>query len=363
MPVGISKNGVNSAAGFKMARQRKQGVTIVDIARELKLSAMTVSRALNGNGEVSERTRQKVLRCANALGYRPNRWARSLVTQKSSIIGIVIPEIAHSFYAEITSGIEDALEQSGYDILLCHSRSDPQRERAEIDALVGSQAEGLIIASVQPEKSPEPLMQLREMGIPFVLIDRFFPKLEAAAVRVDDRAVGRLATECLIDLGHHNIAFIAGPPLSPASLRKRGYLDALRKHGLSVNPQWIVPGNFDVDSGRAGMKRLLETQPRRPTAVFAANDPMGIGAIYACRDSGLEVPRDISIVGAGNIEGQHHPNPFLTTIDWPRHELGRTAANLLLDAIRNPEAATSQGKVLEPSLLRRQSTSRLKGPS
>lgn len=338
-----------------MARPARNRATIVDIARKLKLSAMTVSRALNGKPEVQEKTRARVIRCATALGYQPHRWARSLVTKRSSIIGVVIPDIAHSYFAEITFGIEEVIDKAGYDILLCHSRGDAEREKEEINTLVGSRVDGLIIASEQPVRDPGPFIELKQRDIPFVLIDRFFPKSRFDAVRVDDRVVGRLATQCLIQIGHERIAHIQGPNVSTAIFRYRGYLDALKSAHISVNRNWIVAGDFYIEGGRAAMKKLLELDPR-PTGVFAANDPMAIGAVYACRDAGLRVPEDISIVGAGNIEGQHHPNPFVTTLDWPREELGRTAATLLLAVINEPGRATSTVKVFEPRLLLRQST-------
>ena len=143
--------------------------------------------------------------------------------------------------------------------------------------------------------------------------------------------------------------------MSTASIRYRGYLDALEAAGMAVNPDWVVPGDFYLESGREAMKKLLRLQTP-PTGVFAANDPMAIGAIYACRDAGLRVPDDISIIGAGNIEGQHHPNPFVTTLDWPREELGRIAAALLLAAINSRARKPAVVKVLKPHLLVRQST-------
>jgi LacI family transcriptional regulator len=298
-------------------RPSKNGATILDIAKKVGVSAMTVSRALTGSKEVSETTRQRVLECAAALGYRPNRWARSLVTSRSSIIGVIIPDISHSYFAEITGGIEEMVEKTGYDLLLCHSGMDPARERAEIDTLIGSRVDGLIIASEQPEDAPESFAELKKRKIPFVLIDRFFADTSFPSVRVDDEEVGRLATRCLIDLGHKRIGYIHGRALSPASLRHRGYRDALKEGGIAYRKELIESGNFDIQSGREAMKRLLQLKSP-PTAVFAANDPMAIGAVYACRDAGLDVPLDISIVGAGNIEGAHHPNPFLTTVDWPR---------------------------------------------
>jgi LacI family transcriptional regulator len=338
-----------------MARASKNGSTIMDIARELGISAMTVSRALTGNTEVSEATRRKVERCAKALNYQPNRWARSLVTRRSSIVGVVIPNISHAFFAEITFGVEEALEPAGYDILLCHSRGDPARERAEVRMLVGSKVDGLIVASEQPEGQPELFEELNQTRIPFVLVDRFFPRHVFRSVRADDREAGRLATDYLLELGHRRTAHIRGPELSSASLRYRGYVEALNARGVPARRDYVEAGNFDIQGGREAMHRLL-ARKHRPTAVFAANDPMAIGAIYACRDGGLRVPEDVSIVGAGNIEGVHHPNPFVTTIDWPRAAMGRTAAEILLAAIDGRENPARGTTVFPPRLLVRQST-------
>ncbi len=338
-----------------MQRRAKQGITIVDIGRRLGLSAMTVSRALTGSTEVSQATRARVLSAARKWNYQPNRWARSLVTRRSSMIGVVIPDISHSFFAEITAGIEEAMERSGYDLLLCHSRGDAARERSEVQMLVASRVDGLIVASVQPENSPGLFAGLRKQNVPFVLIDRFFPGRRFRAALVDDRAVGRLATEHLIGLGHRRIAHVSGPRLSPGSLRLEGYREAMRRHRLPAPAHWIAAGDFGIESGRAAMHRFLQRHPR-PTAVFAANDPMAIGVLNACREAGLRVPADISVVGAGNIEGIHHPNPFLTTIDWPRTELGRAAAELLLEQIADPGSARADVRQFAPRLLARQST-------
>lgn len=322
---------------------------------------MTVSRALNGKAEVSPDVKRRILEYAQTLGYRPNRWARSLVTQRSHMIGVVIPEIAHSFFAEVLSGAEDALDRSGYDILLCHSRLDAARERSEVEALTASHIDGLLVAPVQPEKSPDLYLELEQRQVPFVLVDRFFPGYEFPSVRLDDAAAGYEATMFLLKLGHRRIAHIAGPPLSPASLRKRGYLRALREFPDAVRErQLVVPARFDMESGREAMNRLIRQKPR-PTAVFAANDPEAVGAIWACREAGLDVPGDISIVGAGNIEGVYHPNPFVTTIEWPRQELGRTAARILLDLIDKTNKEPGHSHVFKPELLIRHSTASPRG--
>jgi LacI family transcriptional regulator len=329
-------------------------VTIVHIARKLGVSPMTVSRALNGSSEVSSKTRQRVLRCAQELGYRPNRWARSLITKKSLIVGIVVPDISHSYFAEVTRGVQEVIEKAGFDLLLCHSNLNPQHESEEVAMLLGSRAEGLIVASEQPESAPEPFLRLREQRVPFVLVDRFFPRHRFPSVRVDDLIVGRLAADHLLDIGHRRIALIQGPPLSPAALRKEGFKACLQERGLPLDSELAAAGNFDFPSGREAMKQLLSL-PRRPTAVFAANDPMAVGAVSACREAGLSVPRDVSIIGAGNIEGDHLPSPFLSTIDWSRIELGRIAATMLISAIANPEQEPRE-EILAPRVLARQST-------
>ena len=336
-------------------RKASRDTTIVDIARRLGVSAMTVSRALTGNSEVSDKTRKRVLACAGEMGYKPNRWARSLVTRRTLIIGVVFPDISHSFFAEVLRGIEEVVHAAGFNLLLCDSWLDADKERSEIEMLVGSRVEGLIVASEQPETAPQTFARLKQRGMPVVLVDRFFPGLEIPSVLVDDFEVGRMATKHLLDLGHRRIAHIRGPEVSPASLRYRGYLDTLRAHGIRVRRKWIMEGRFDIQSGREATNALLALKSR-PTAVFAGNDPMAIGAVYACRDAGLRVPGDLSIVGAGNIEGAHHPNPFVTTVDWPRVDLGRAAGTLLLSIIKNAASRTTPVKVFQPRLLVRQST-------
>jgi DNA-binding LacI/PurR family transcriptional regulator len=220
--------------------------------------------------------------------------------------------------------------------------------------LVGSRTEGLIIASEQPEDCPQEFIRLRQQRVPFVLVDRFFPGQRFRSVRVDDLAVGRLAADHLVGLGHRRIGHIRGPKISPASLRCRGFESRLRELEVPLDPALLVEGSFDMQSGAAAMRRLLGAKPR-PTAVFAGNDPMALGALSACRDAGVSIPEEISLVGAGNIEGDHLPTPFLSTVDWPRVELGRIAANLLISAIANPNLEP-RGEIVEPRIVVRGSS-------
>src|SRR3954452_4492909 len=161
----------------------------------------------------------------------------------------VIPEIAHLFFADVISGIEEVLHEANYDILLCHSRGDPDRERAEIQTLIGSHIDGLIVAPVQPMKSPELFLDLQNQRVPFVLFDRYFPGYDFSSVRLDDIAAGRSAAEFLLQLGHKRIAHLAGPSVSAAKLRRQGFVRALRKANVPINPDWIVQASFDMEAG------------------------------------------------------------------------------------------------------------------
>lgn len=315
---------------------------------------MTVSRAINGHPAVSEETRRLIMEKAAKLNYRPNRWARGLVTNRSHLVGLVVPDISHSFYAEITLGIQNYIEEQGYNLLLCNSGRDPKTEIREIEALMATRVEGIIIASSQIEEQQEYFAQLKRQGLALVFIDRFFPKLNCNHLVADDVEVGRTATEHLIELGHRKIAHLSGPDISPGRLRKEGYIRALRDHGLSLSR--VVPGNFRLEDSYEAAKTLLVPEDR-PTAIFAASDYSAFGAVQACRDAGLGVPQDVSVIGAGNIEGSRHPNAFLSTVDWDRQEMGREAGSVLLGLIEGRTQNVVK-KVFPPRLLVRQSTSR-----
>jgi LacI family transcriptional regulator len=336
-------------------KRESKATTIHDIGRTLGLSAMTVSRALNGHPEVKNETRQRVLSQAAKLNYRPNRWARSLVTSRSHMIGIVIPDLSHGFFAEIIHGVQETIEPAGYNLMLCHSAADTVREQKEIEMLLGSRVDGLLIASNRSEDSPGPLAELLRHGVPFVLLDRFFPDLDCVRVRSDDFETGRLAVEHLISLGHRDIAHIGGPEVSTSRLRRDGYAAALKAYGIPSRSEWMAAGDFTVPGGYEAARRLLARR-RRPTALFAANDPSAIGAIHACRNVGLDVPGDISIVGAGCIENSFYPTPFLTTIDWPRRELGAEAGRILVKLVAGGPQPDRLDIIYRPSLLVRKST-------
>lgn len=334
---------------------RRRMTTIQDIAAELGLSAMTVSRALNGHPDVKDETRARVEERARELNYRPNRFARGLVSRQSKLIGVVIPEISHTFFSEITGGIQEAIEPDGYTLILCNSAGSPERERREVDMLVGGRVDGLIAASTFPQDDPELYAGLAEEGVPFVLIDRYFPALESARVHGDDDATIRLCVEHLANLGHRDIGFIRGPDVSTSSLRLAGFRESLRALGLRENPDWIVPGGFTVDAGREAGLQLLQ-RPSRPTAICAVNDPCALGLAQSARRLGLKVPQDLSITGVGKIEPDYLPEQYLTTTEWSRAEIGATAGRTLLAMIGGGSPADLPDVMLSPKLVIGRST-------
>lgn len=337
-----------------MKQPHRTGSTLDDIGRELGLSAMTVSRALNGHPNVHEDTREKVLRLAKRLNYRPNRWARSLATRRSRIIGVVVPDISHAYFSEIIRAVQDTIEPRGYDLMLCHTHADTARESAAVNMLLGSRVEGLLVASSLESHDDTAYETLQRERVPLVLLDRYFPKLDIPHVRTDDALVARLATCHLLELGHRRIAHIRGPNVTTGCLRAEAFRSVMSDAGIAVEETWLCPAKFDFESGYRAMRHLLSGSVR-PTAVFAGNDPSAFGALQACRDAGLSVPGDISLVGAGSIEGAYYPNPFLTTVDWSRQEMGIAGTNMLL-AMMEERVPDSTGYVAEPHLIIRQST-------
>ena len=271
------------------------------IAGELGVSVMTVSKVLNNHGDISEATRGRVLAKIEELGYQRNAVARSLTLRRSHTIGVVIPDLMHSFFVEIIAGIEPVASVRGYGLLLCSSGEDPAKERAELEMLRSRQVDGIVLASVHGSANEDLLRQLTGLGTAIVMIDRDdHPRVECHRVLTDDERVGMLATTHLLDLGRKAIAHIGGPNIVHAQRREKGWRDALKARGITIEPEWFVEGGFMESDGYRSMKRLLTTRPRID-AVFAVNDPAAIGAMKAIWEAGLKVPDDIAVVGVGDI--------------------------------------------------------------
>jgi LacI family transcriptional regulator len=324
------------------------------IAQELGVSVTTVSKVLNEHADIGPATRARVLARVEELGYRPNAVARSLSLRRTHTLGIVIPDLMHSFFVEVMSGIESVSSDRGYGLLLCSSGEDPRKERRELEMLLARQVDGIVVASADADNTGL-LRHIVDLGTAVVMIDRDdHPDLPCHRVLTDDELVGRLATEHLIQLGRRAIAHLAGPPFVHARRRAEGYRKALAAHGLPVRPEWVVEAGFLEVGGYDAMKRLLAMQTRLD-AVFAANDPTAIGAMKAISEAGLRVPDDVAVVGAGDVWHGDMLRVPLTTVGWSKEELGRRAAELILDQIGPHPEGPFRRVVVAPRLVVRKS--------
>ena len=329
--------------------------TMKRIAGQLGVSITTVSKVLNNHADISEATRARVMAKVAELGYQPNAVARSLTLRSTKTIGIVIPDLMHSFFVEIISGIEIVANAKGYGLLLCSSSEDPRKERAELEMLRQRQVDGIVLASANAAGNTDLLQRLSALGIGIVMIDRDdHPDVRCDRVLTDDHEVGRLATAHLIAQGRQAIAHLAGPPIVHAKRRADGYTTALRDAGVTLRPEWLVRGGFKEADGYKTMKKLLALRPKID-AVFAANDPAAIGAMKAVWEAGLRVPEDIAIVGAGNIAWSDMLRVPLTTVSWSREDQGRQAADLILGRIGPRPGPKVRRVVIPPQLVVRRS--------
>src|SRR5262245_49898403 len=327
--------------------------TLEDIARSLNVSKMTVSRAINNHPEISAATRARILAAAQRMNYRPNQFARALTTNHSYLIGIVVPDLMHSYFAEICRGVEARARPVGYQNLICSTDEEPAKELAEIEALL-SRTDGLIVASAASASDLKVYRQLLKEGAKIVLIDRLLEGLRCPAVTTDDVKVGVLATEHLIKLGHRQIGFLRGAEVSTSLKRELGYQQALTKHHLRLDQKLVRDCGFTEGDGYQAMREWLK-EGGVPRAIFAANDPAAIGAMAALNESGRRVPDDVAIVGVGDIHYGDMLQVPLTTVSWSKTAMGQTAAGLLLDMIDGKPVKKTSVTVVEPALIVRKS--------
>jgi len=327
--------------------------TMRDVAKQAGVSITTVSHVINNSRAVSNGARQRVETAMRELGYKPNTLARSLRRQQTHTIGMIVPDSANPFFAEIARGIEDASFEQNYNVVLCNTEGDLEKQISYTNVLIQNQVAGIVF--VAAGVSTELVEDLQRRQVPLVVVDREVPDVAVDTVLTDHYQGGRLATQHLVDLGHRRIACIsAGSELSPSSDRVTGYQDVLRENGLAVDEQLIMRGDFQYKSGFEAAQQLLAlTEP--PTAVFASNDLMAVGCISAATQQGLRVPEDLSVVGFDDVRLASFTNPPLTTIAQPKREIGTLAVEMLLTRI-NDLTAPIRYERLDTELKVRRST-------
>ncbi|EHO39696.1 transcriptional regulator, LacI family [Caldithrix abyssi DSM 13497] len=330
--------------------------TIKDIAAKLNLHYTTVSRALRDHPDVNEETKRLVKETAQQMNYRPNYLARSLKRQKSNSIGVIVPEIKHHFFSAVISGIEEVAYEAGYVILVAQSNEQMEREILNLNAFISSHVSGLLVSISQTTTSSDHFKKFMEQDGKIVFFDRVCEDLEASKVVVDDYDGAYKATEYLIKKGYKRIGHLAGSKnLNIARNRYLGYKDALKNNGLTPNEAYVYWGGLQEQDGRNGMKALLELT-ERPDAIFAVNDPVAIGAYDVLKQKGLKIPDDMGIVGFSNNPISSFVHPPLTTVHQPAYEMGKKAAELLLQQIDSQVEEVSLVKeVLKTRLIVRES--------
>lgn len=331
-------------------------IRLKDIARDLGVSVVTVSKVLRGASDIGEETRQRVLKRMAELNYRPNMMARGLSSGKSFSDGLVVPDLLHPFFAEFAKSLNGVLRQNNYGLILTSSEEDPALEQQEIRTVLARGIDALLIASCQP--TLQGFYGIEDQRTPFILIDRNFPHLRANFVGTDDYRAGLLATKHLLDIGKRRIAHIAGPELATGHDRLLGYKTALAEHGVTVPGPYVLANSrveeMGEQAGYQGMRELLQLDPR-PDAVFCYNDLIAIGAMQATLEAGLSIPEDIAFVGCGNVRYSDYLRIPLSSIDQSTGMLGEHAGNLALELIRE---ATAQPKNIQvaPNLVIRASS-------
>ena len=336
-------------------------VRLKDIAEELGISIVTVSKALRDRPDVAKETKAKILERVKHLNYRPNLAARSLVTGRSLLVGLVVPDLIHPFFSEIAKSLAATLRKKNYFLLVSSSESDPTLEQDEIDHMLAHRLDCFVVASCQ--KNAGNLRKIGEAGVPLILLDRSFPGFSCNFVGVNDYAIGELATQHLIAQGCKRIAHIRGPATNVGNRRAEGYRDTLQRHGLTVPESYVIESGDAADTdgetrGKKAMDAVLALKPR-PDALFCFNDTVAVGAMDRAFEAGVRIPKDIAVVGSGNFHYSSKLRVPLSSIDQKAVEIGERTARMITSLLEKAPTSRSRATVLEPSLVVRAS-SRLK---
>ncbi len=307
--------------------------TIKDIAKALNISIATVSRALNGSHDVSEETRKKVALKAKELHYKPNIHARNLLKNRNNMIGVVVPEFVTFFFPEIIIGIQEVLNAQGFQVLICQSNESSTLERKNIEMLEESMVEGLIVSVTKDTRNIDLYSRLISEGMPIVFVNRVLPELNASQVIIDDRKWAFKTVEHLIKCGYRRIAHLAGNEhLAVTKERLQGYIDALEAYDIPVRENLIMHVGIQQNRAKVGVSYLMSLK-EKPDAVFTVNDPIAVGCMLELSKRGIRVPEDIAV--AGFSESPIGKIMELTSVSQPTFELGRIAAETLLEQIKD----------------------------
>jgi LacI family transcriptional regulator len=331
-------------------------ITIKNIARKLNLSASTISRALNDHPDIHVKTKQLVKKVAGELGYNPNIIARSLKSSRSNQIGVIVPEIRHDFFANAISGIEEVAYQKGYTIIIAQSNEQQEREIINLDSMYLHRVAGIIVSISQTTTNSIHFKRLLDKGVRMVFFDRVCTDLKVPKVHVDDTESSFKVVEYLLKNGYKRIVHFAGPQTLEICVNRRlGYEKALKEYNVGYDPIVFTGGMHESD-GYNSIDKLLNTGISS-CAIFAVNDPVAVGAVKRLKELHIDIPGQIGIIGFSNNPITELISPALTTVDQHPFEMGRRAAEILINEIENGMESRSDLDIkLETSLIIREST-------
>ncbi|MDX6244317.1 MAG: LacI family transcriptional regulator [Frankiales bacterium] len=336
-------------------------ISVKDVAASAGVSVGTVSNVLNRPERVSPETRERVSAAIAELGFVRNESARHLRAGSSRTVGLVVLDVANPFFTDVARGVEDTASAAGLAVILCNTDEKSTKEDAYLELLEEQRVRGILITPA--EAISDRLTELRRRGTPVVLLDRKAPGRDQCSVSVDDRKGGDLAVSHLISAGHRRIAFIGGPlTMAQVSDRLRGARTAVRRAGLPETALIVeTTVGLNVAAGRVAVRQLLTLAKRKaPTAVFCANDLLALGALQELSQQGFRVPADMSIVGYDDIDFASAAMVPLSSVRQPRHQLGRTAAELLIEEADQAVGHRHRQVVFEPELIVRESSTRVR---
>ena len=329
--------------------------TLQDVARHAGVAPITASRAINASGYVSQDVRERVLQAAKELGYVPNTLARSLRSRRTQTLALVLTDITNPFFTTVARGVEDAASAAGYTVIFCNTDEDEAKERNYLEMLLQKRVDGLLLVPARDARGS--LQAAQAQGVPVVVIDRRASGCQADVVRCDSEGGAYELTRLLISLGHRRVVLLNGPHgVSTAEDRGAGFLRGLHEAGLEGQSA-VLHGSFTQAGGAEMTRQALALQPR-PTALFAANNFIAIGAMQALRELGVGVPEKIALVGFDDLPPALVMFPFLTVAAQPAYEMGRRAALLLIDRLQGRLETACEEIILPTELIVRVSSGR-----
>ncbi|MGA7161752.1 MAG: LacI family DNA-binding transcriptional regulator [Bacteroidota bacterium] len=338
--------------------KRSAHVTLDDIARRLKVSRVTVSKALRGHSDISDETAKKVRGVAKELGYSPNYMARNLSARRSNMLGFVVPKIAHFFFGSLIEAVYNTAFENNYETILTVSQESEERERKHIETLISMRVDGIIISMSQETRNLEIFRWVKKMGVPLLFVDRMpEPTLPGfSSVLIDDRGGSRDAVEhAIVDVGYTKLGFIGGgnPWINIGKNRLLGFEEALKKNNIPIRNEWVVPGGFGAKDGYDGFMQIYK-RGTLPEFIFAATYPVAVGVYEAAKKLALRIPDDIDIMCFGDSDMSHLLSPALSCVNQPTRELGITAVESMLDIIKSHEKQKEHHVVIPAGLTLRE---------